>query len=56
MYASTQVEAFELFNSVFEIFEKDILAQSPRKFSLEIIIVAMFRQAPKKNLSPLKTC
>lgn len=34
MYASSQAEAFELFNSVFEIFEKDVLAQSPGKFFL----------------------
>lgn len=32
IYASSQKEAFELFNFLFEVFEKDVLAQIPGKF------------------------
>ena len=34
MYASSQTAAFEIFNSVFEIFEKDVLSHTPGKFYL----------------------
>ncbi len=34
MYTSSQAAAFEIFNSVFEIFEKDVFSHTPGKFRL----------------------
>ena len=57
MYASSKDAAFEIFNSVFEIFEKDVLSHTPGKFCLgDYYYNCYVSSSSKKNSSPPKTC